>query len=60
MNKEVTRIYTPISADNCIATPHVMIKGKPSYLPLPADGNAEIELIADVEEAEGFFFIKIL
>ncbi|WP_052600214.1 hypothetical protein [Aureispira sp. CCB-QB1] len=52
MNQEVIRIYTPISADLCIATPHAKVKGKNSYAPLP-EGSAEIELISDVEEMGG-------
>jgi len=52
MNQEVIRIYTPISADLCIATPHAKVKGKISYTPLP-EGTAEIELIEDVEAVGG-------
>lgn len=52
MNPEVIRIYTPITADLCIATPHAKVKGKNSYAPLP-EGSAEIELITDVEEMGG-------
>ena len=51
-NPEVIRIYTPITADLCIATPHARVKGKISYAPLP-EGAAEIELIEDVEEDGG-------
>ncbi|BDS12994.1 hypothetical protein [Aureispira anguillae] len=50
---EVIRIYTPISADLCVPTPHVMIRGKLSYMPLPDDVPAEYELITDVEELGG-------
>lgn len=51
--KEVVRIYTPISQDICVATPHAMVNGKTSYLPLPEDTPLEWELISDVEEAGG-------
>ncbi|WMX15286.1 hypothetical protein [Aureispira sp. CCB-E] len=49
---KVIRIYTPFTADLCIATPHAKVNGKLSYLPL-AEGSSEIELITDVEAAGG-------
>lgn len=39
MNQEVIRIYTPISADLCIATPHAKVKGKNSYAPLQKEAQ---------------------
>jgi hypothetical protein len=52
IKNSVVRIYTPITADLCIATPHAKVNGKLSYLPL-AEGTAEIELITDVEAMGG-------
>jgi hypothetical protein len=52
MTPDVIRIYTPITKDLCIATPYAKKKGKISFDPLP-EGNAEIELIEDVEENGG-------
>ncbi|WMX12404.1 hypothetical protein [Aureispira sp. CCB-E] len=49
---EVIRIYTPITAELCVATPNAMINGKKSYMPMPADAPLEWELISEVE-AEG-------
>lgn len=53
MRNEVIRIYTPITANQCIATPYALIKGKTSYMPLPEDAPAEVELISSVEESGG-------
>lgn len=49
---KVQRIYTPVTADSCIATPHVKINGQLSYAPL-AKGSIEHELISDVVASGG-------
>jgi hypothetical protein len=51
--KTVKRIYTPFTADLCVATPYAMINGKKSYSPMPSDTRLEWELISEVEEAGG-------
>lgn len=52
MNTKTKRIYAPISADSCMTTPHVMVNGRKSYMPLP-EGTFEIELIQTVLDAGG-------
>lgn len=47
----VQRIYTPITQNQCIASPYVLVDGKEvSWQPLPK-GQIEIELIADVQRS---------
>lgn len=53
MSQNIKRIYTKITANQCITTPYAMVDGQVSYQPLQPKGRFDIELTEDVRKNRG-------
>jgi hypothetical protein len=56
MSTKPMRIYTPVTANQCITTPYAMIDGEVSYQPLLPKGSFDIELTAEVKKNRGVIY----